>query len=137
VVEFGERDIHGTWAYDNKYVLLIAAAVLAIVGILLAIAVYQKRKVRAIEPVVLERAWYYDRAVSGFMGGPGRRAFDALNWFDRTVVDGAVNGVGRVVRGSAGGVRKVQSGYLRQYASALAVGVVLLLIWFVVVRGIL
>jgi NADH-quinone oxidoreductase subunit L len=136
VVEFGERDIHGTWAYDNKYVLLVAAAVLSVVGILIAFAVYQKHKVRAIEPVVLERAWYYDRAVSGFMGGPGRRAFDALNWFDRTIVDGAVNGVGRVVRGSAGGVRKVQSGYLRQYASALAVGVVLLLIWFVVVRGI-
>jgi NADH-quinone oxidoreductase subunit L len=136
VVEFGERDIHGTWAYDNKYVLLVVAAVLSVVGILIAFAVYQKHKVRAIEPVVLERAWYYDRAVSGFMGGPGRRAFDALNWFDRTIVDGAVNGVGRVVRGSAGGFRKVQSGYLRQYASALAVGVVLLLIWFVVVRGI-
>jgi len=136
VVEIGERDIHGTWAYDNKYLLLVIAAVLSIVGILAAFAVYQKRKVRAVEPVILEQAWYYDRGVSGFMGGPGRRAFDALNWFDRTIVDGAVNGVGRLVRGSAGGVRKVQSGYVRQYASALAVGVVLLLIWFVVVRGI-
>ena len=53
------------------------------------------------------------------------------------VVDGAVNGVGKLVRGSAGEVRKTQSGYVRQYAAALGVGVVLLLVWFVVIRGIL
>ena len=97
---------------------------------------YERRRIKAIEPEILERGWYYDSAVSALMGGPGRKAFDALNWFDRTIVDGAVNGVGRLVRGSAGGVRKVQTGYVRQYASALAVGVVLLLVWFVVVRGI-
>ena len=91
---------------------------------------------RAIEPEILERGWYYDQGVSAFMGGPGRKFFEAVNWFDRTVIDGAVNGVGRLVRGSAGGMRKAQSGYVRQYASALAVGIVLLLVWFVVVRGI-
>jgi NADH-quinone oxidoreductase subunit M len=101
-----------------------------------AFAVYERRRFKAVEPEVLEHAWYYDSAISAVMGGPGRRAFDALNWFDRTIVDGAVNGVGRLVRGSAGGVRKVQTGYVRQYASALAVGIVLLLVWFVVFRGI-
>ena len=70
------------------------------------------------------------------MGGPGRRAFDAITWFDRTVVDGTVNQVGKLVRGSAGEVRKVQTGYVRQYAAAIGVGVVLLLAWFVVLRGI-
>ena len=36
-----------------------------------------------------------------------------------------------------GKVRKVQSGYVRNYAAAIGAGVVLLLVWFVVVRGIL
>ncbi len=36
----------------------------------------------------------YDAAVSEFMGGPGRKAFEAIAWFDQTVIDGAVNGVG-------------------------------------------
>jgi NADH-quinone oxidoreductase subunit L len=135
VVEFGERDVHGTWAYENKYVLLVLAAVVAIVGILAAFAVYQKRRMRAIEPAILERGWYYDRGISGFMGGPGRRAFDALAWFDaRSSTARSTEPAARARLG--GGVRKAQSGYVRQYASALAVGVVLLLVWFVVVRGI-
>ena len=40
------------------------------------------------------QAWYYDKAVSGFMGGPGREAFEATAWFDANVIDGAVNGSG-------------------------------------------
>ena len=53
------------------------------------------------------------------------------------MVDGAVNGAGALVRGTAGEVRKVQSGNVRNYAAAIGAGVVLLLVWFVVVRGIL
>ena len=48
-----------------------------------------------------------------------------------------MNGAGKLVRGTAGQARKSQSGYVRQYASAVGVGVVLLLVWFVIVRGIL
>lgn len=137
VVEFAEADIKGTWAYQNKYILLGVAVVVALVGIAASFAVYSKKKVAAIEPELLAQGWYYDRGVSTFMGGPGRRMFDAIAWFDAKVVDGTVNGVGKLVRGSAGTVRKAQSGYVRQYAAAVGVGVVLLLIWFVVIRGIL
>ena len=49
----------------------------------------------------------------------------------------AVNGVARLVNGTAGQVRKTQSGNVRQYAAGLGVGIVLLLVWFVVIRGIL
>ncbi|TPW15840.1 MAG: nuoL [Acidimicrobiaceae bacterium] len=136
VVEFGEADIGGTWANDNKYLLLVVAVVCAAVGIAASVMVYAKKRAKAIEPAILEQAWYYDKTVSAFMGGPGRKAFDAVAWFDRTVVDGAVNQVGKLVRASAGEVRKVQSGYVRQYAAAIGVGVVLLLVWFVVIRGI-
>jgi NADH-quinone oxidoreductase subunit L len=137
VVEFGEADIHGTWAYDNKYLLLGLAVVIALAGIALSVAVYGKKKIAPIEPKVLEQGWYYDKSITAFMGGPGRRIFDGIAWFDAHVVDGAVNGVARLVRGSAGGLRKSQSGYVRQYAAALGVGVVLLLVWFVVIRGII
>ncbi len=137
VVEFGEADIHGSWAYDNKYLLLGVAVVIALAGIAASVMVYSKNKIAAIEPKVLEQGWYYDKSITAFMGGPGRRIFDGIAWFDAHVVDGAVNGVARLVRGSAGGLRKTQSGYVRQYASALGVAVVLLLVWFVVIRGII
>ncbi len=136
VIEFGEADIHGAWAYENKYLLLVAAAVVAVLGIAAAVAVYAKRRVRPIEPRLLEEGWYYDRAVTDFVGGPGRQAFEATAWFDANVVDGAVNGVARSVRASAGVGRRAQSGYVRQYAAAIGAGVVLLLVWFVIVRGV-
>ncbi|MFM7899497.1 MAG: NADH-quinone oxidoreductase subunit L, partial [Actinomycetota bacterium] len=57
VVAEAERSIKGTWAYDNKYVLLGAAIVVALAGIALSVAVYAKRRLSAIEPKLLENAW--------------------------------------------------------------------------------
>ncbi len=118
-----------------KVPLAVVATVVALIGIALSIMVYAKHKVKPIEPAVLAEGWYYDTTVSRFMGGPGRRAFDAVAWYDATIVDGAVNGVGRLVRGTAQRIRTVQSGNVRNYAAFIGVGVVLLLAWFVVVRG--
>jgi NADH-quinone oxidoreductase subunit L len=137
VTEFGQRNISGTWANDNKYVLMAFAIVAAAAGIILATAVYGKHRIKAVEPQILADAWRYDAAVSAFMGGPGRAAFDGVAWADSHIIDGAVNGTGQIVRASATQERKTQSGNLRNYAAAIGVGVVLLLGWFVVVRGIL
>jgi NADH-quinone oxidoreductase subunit L len=120
-----------------KLPLALVATAVALLGIVAGYLIYARHKAKAIEPAILEEAWMYDKAVTAFMGGPGRRSFEALAWFDRNIIDGAVNGVGRLVRGTAGEARKAQSGYVRQYAAALGVGVVLLLVWFVIVRGIL
>ena len=54
--------------------------------------VYERKQAKAVEPALLANAWYYDEAVTAFMGGPGREAFDAVAWFDANIVDGAVNG---------------------------------------------
>ena len=54
---------------------------------------------------------------------------------DLHVADGAVNGTGELVRATAGKVRRLQTGNVRTYAAAIAAGVVLLLVWFVIVRG--
>jgi len=137
VVEFGERNIDGTWAEGHQTVLMLIATAASVAGIIAAWLVYERGRIKAVEPVVLANAWYYDRAVTDFMGGPGRESFEGAAWFDATVVDGAVNGTGRAVRGVAGELRKGQTGYVRGYAGIIGIGVVLLLGWFVVVRGIL
>ena len=132
----GEAQIDGTWAEEHLYLLAIIALTVAIAGIVAAYLVYQRRRVKAIEPAILENAWYYDQTVSELMGGPGREAFGATAWFDANVVDGAVVGSGRTVRGAAGGLRRLQNGYVRASAGVISVGVVLLLAWLVIVRGI-
>ncbi len=131
VIEESERKISGTWAYENKYVLLGVAIVVALVGIALSLAVYAKRRLPAVEPKVLENAWYYDAAVARVVGGPGKAAFDGITRFDARVVDGAVNGAGTVARGLGGFVRRSQTGFVRAYAALIAVGAVALLAWFV------
>ena len=132
-----EAEITGTTAYDMKVVLIFVAIACAVAGIVAGWAVYQNKKAKPIEPELFARGWHYDEAISWFMGNPGRKGFDAVAAFDSKVVDGAVNGVATVVRESAGQVRKGQTGYVRQYAGVIGIGVVLLLGWFVVIRGIL
>ena len=131
VVEEAERSIKGTWAYDNKYVLLLAAIVVAFTGIALSVAVYAKRRVPALEPKVLENAWWYDATVARLVGGPGAAAFRGITTFDSRIVDGAVNGVGALARGTGSQVRRSQSGFVRAYAVILSLGTVVVLAWFV------
>ncbi len=137
VVEAGEADITGTWADEHPYILVVIAVGVVVIGLLLAWLVYLRKRLQPFEPAILANAWNYDRAVSWFMGNPGRRAFQGVADFDANVVDGAVNGAAAVVKGAATEARKGHTGYVRQYGAVIGIGVVLLLGWFVVVRGIL
>jgi len=136
VVHHSEVSISGTWAYSNKWLLLAVAILIAVSGVVAAIAVYAKGKFKIIEPKILADAWRYDSAVSAIVGGPGRAAFGGVAAFDAKVVDGAVNGIGSEVRAASGLLRKVQSGLVRSYAFVIGLGAVVLLAWFLL-RGIL
>jgi len=136
VVHHSEVSISGTWAYSNKWLLLVVAILIAVSGVVAAIAVYAKGKFKIIEPKILADAWRYDSAVSAIVGGPGRAAFGGVAAFDAKVVDGAVNGIGSEVRAASGLLRKVQSGLVRSYAFVIGLGAVVLLAWFLL-RGIL
>ena len=136
VIHHSEVSISGTWAYSNKWLLLVVAIVIAVAGVVASIAVYAKGKFKAIEPKILADAWRYDSAVSAIVGGPGRAAFGGVAAFDAKIVDGAVNGIGTEVRAASGLLRKVQSGLVRSYAFVIGLGAVVLLAWFLL-RGIL
>jgi NADH-quinone oxidoreductase subunit L len=97
----------------------------------LAWLVYERHRLKAVEPELFAHAWYYDEAVSAFLGGPGTEAFDDVLWVDEHVVDGAVNGVGSASTLSGRVLRVLQSGYVRNYALGIGIGAVLMLGWFV------
>ena len=118
---------------------LAAIAVLfGAVGIVGAFAVYVQRRVdpELIEQDVFAKGWYIDSSYAWFMGGPGRKLFDGISWFDKHVIDGAVNGVATGVAATGTQLRKVQNGQVRGYALGLAAGAVLLLGYFVTRMGI-
>jgi NADH-quinone oxidoreductase subunit L len=131
----GEREAHLTSAAESaKWGLLVVAVVVAVAGIVAAYLVYERKRVAAIEPPILAHGWYYDETLAKVMGGPGEQAFEGLATVDSRGVDGAVNGVARLLVLAGGQLRKLQTGYVRSYAAGVGVGAVLLLAWFVV-RG--
>lgn len=122
----------------TKWWLEIVAVVLVVIGIAVASAIYlgmKRERQRRYEPEILANSWYYDIAVSDFIAGPGMAFFTwVTDWFDRYVIDGAVNGVGWIARMVGQGVRRWQTGYVRSYGLTIAAAVIVL-IAFVLVRA--
>ena len=125
VVHLGEAQM--TQTTGVKVGLALVATTAGLLGIAIAAAVYLRKRAdlaAKIEKPIFAKGWLYDATITAFMGGPGRKAFDAIAWFDKTVVDGAVNGVGSIVREGSGKARLVQTGFVRNYALGIAFGAV-------------
>lgn len=55
--------------------------------------------------------------------------------FDNEVIDGVVNGTGTLIRVSGDRLRRVQTGYVRNYALAIATGAALVLAYLATRAG--
>ncbi|MBE3559166.1 MAG: NADH-quinone oxidoreductase subunit L [Ktedonobacteraceae bacterium] len=79
--------------------------------------------------------YYVDEALSFALVKPvegiGRLATRGLEGF---TLDGASRGIGSIFRGFSTGLRYLQSGYMRNYALAILIGAVLIIVYYVV-RG--
>jgi len=136
---FGPAVERAVLTSGTKVGLGAVAGVAALAGIAVAYLRWYRRSPEdnaALEPAILQRAWGYDALVAAVVGGPGRAvaAWSAFT-FDKRVIDGAVNGLASAVRSGGEQLRKVQTGYVRNYALGLAAGVALLLAWTVVRVG--
>ncbi len=80
---------------------------------------------------LLNRGYYVDDAyAAAFVGGGGAAATWAAESFDDGGIDGAVNGLARLVGKVSGWLRPLQNGLVRSYAVAIMIGAVGLLAWF-------
>ncbi len=112
--------------------LLALSVVVALAGITLAWFMYMASPVkadtigRARTPVhaLLLNAWYVDALYDRLLVRPLFALSSFLARVDLGVVDGAVNGVGRVVVAWAGSLRRLQTGYVVNYALTMLVGAV-------------
>jgi NADH-quinone oxidoreductase subunit L len=114
-------------------VLLVLSVIVAFAGILLAWFMYGAVPVRAdaigrprtVIHRLLLNAWYIDWLYDRIIVGPLFAASDFLaRIFDTRVVDGAVNGVGRAVVAWAASLRRLQTGYVVNYALTMLAGAV-------------
>ena len=88
-------------------------------------------KAHAMYSIMLNK-YYVDDIYNAFVVWPVVRMSREFLWkfVDVFMIDGAVNGIGRFVRGSAGTLRHMQTGYVRTYAGWILLGGVLLIVWF-------
>jgi NADH-quinone oxidoreductase subunit L len=116
--------------------LIAVSIVVTLAGIGIAWLLYRPRNAERWisfperEPAMagaLGHAFYIDDLYAWLVGTVGLRGAAALAWFDRAVIDGAVNGVGRLAVMASGLAPLWQSGKVRRYAlSFLAGGAALL-----------
>ena len=79
--------------------------------------------------------WYIDRIYDAVIVRPFILLGHFLNTVvERFVINGIVDGSALAVRGSAGDLRRVQSGYVRNYALSILFGAVLVVFYYVIHR---
>ncbi len=136
VVEGAET--HMDVAGAMQFALAGISVLVCLVGIFVAYRTYLAHKIDAkvFDKEILSRAWRIDEGYAAFVSGPGTWLFNAMVFVDTRIIDGAVNGVATLVRGGSLGLRKVQTGYVRNYALGVAIGAVLLAAWFLTRAGV-
>ena len=141
----GAPDIHPT-SFLAGASLSAVAVTMGVVGILVAFSMYrrglpdpERDPIDArLGPLaqVLHHGWYVDEAISSAVDGPIRRA---ATWIadvvDNRIVDGAVNGIGTVFWRAGGGLRRLQTGYVRNYAAGVLLGAVALVLFIAARAG--
>ena len=116
-------------AYGTKWTIGLVATGVAVVGLLAGLRAWVPTWQRPrLEPAVIRHGWYIDEGVSAAVGGPLTRLANAFSFvLDARVVDGAINGLARVAVGSGRQLRRVQTGYVRNYALGIGIGAAVLL----------
>jgi NADH-quinone oxidoreductase subunit L len=115
----------------SAYVVLIISVVVVMAGIVLAWTRYGARAVRpeligqprtALHRLLLNAYyvdWVYDRVFVQPLFALSRFSATVI---DQRVIDGAVNLLGRAVLGWAAGFRRLQTGYVMNYALTMLAG---------------
>jgi len=70
--------------------------------------------------------WWFDDLNHVLFIVIGGAIANGAAWFDRNIVDGIVNGLGAIVRRSGGGLARVQTGRVQNYALGIAVGLLVM-----------
>ena len=106
------------------------------VGLLLGFLMYRRVDIATVgvgggARLHARNLYYVDRIYEAVTVHAGGRLARGFARFDSGGIDGAVNGLGRAVAGLAGAGRRLQTGYVRNYALAVLAGTVLLGVLFV------
>ena len=121
--------------HNTEYALMAGSVAIAAIAILFAINKYSK-KPELNEPTgagkVLANKWYVDELYDTIIVKPLMSFANILkNIIEKNIIDGSVNGVGKLVQYSARQIRLVQSGLIGNYIMIMVLAIVVfVLLWF-------
>jgi NADH-quinone oxidoreductase subunit L len=141
----GVPEIHAT-SFVAGATLSAVSVAMGLIGIGIAVSLYRRGlPAPDADPLpqrlgvtgrVFQHAYYFDEGLARLVDKPGRWVADWLAGpIDQGVVDGAVNGVAVLVRRLAGGFRRVQTGFVRNYALVFVFGTAVLLVVVALTSG--
>jgi NADH-quinone oxidoreductase subunit L len=137
---FGEHGEHHEEHMFAPIVVSAMALTAVIIGVAIALRKYQFADVAGVAPENVSIFTRFARKDLGqdafneavFMR-PGQSLTEALVKTDKSVIDGAVSGIGRLAIASGSVLRKSQTGFARSYAAFILIGAIVLIagIWVV------
>jgi NADH-quinone oxidoreductase subunit L len=112
----------------TKLVLSLVVLAACLVALVLGLGTWKTAEHPALEPAVLTHGWYIDEGLAATVSGPVAAGANGLAFaLDARVVDGTVNGVAHATTLAGRQLRRLQTGYVRNYAIGLAAGTAVLL----------
>ena len=115
-----------------QWALALTDIAAAIIGLIIAVGLWRGAQVEKpqLEPEFLQRVWYWDDFYDTVIGRPSQKLATFCAWvIDARIIDGAVNGAAQLVRSTGSLTRKLQSGYVRNYALGIALGMAALVVF--------
>jgi NADH-quinone oxidoreductase subunit L len=113
--------------------LAVLGVVFSVAGMVLGWLAYARglfhRRPRMLE-TLLAHQFYIEDFYNAAVVSPSRAAAAWAGRFDRSVIDGAVVGIGEGLGRAGEALRRLQSGYLRQYAAIMLIGALVILAYW-------
>jgi NADH-quinone oxidoreductase subunit L len=124
-----------TLTHSTEWVLMAVSVTVALGALIIAVSIYGKKvdsEPKTVLGKFLYNKWYIDELYNNIIVNPLNRFAGFLkDVIENVVIDGAVNGTGKLVQYSARQIRLVQSGQVGYYILFMVLGIVLLFVcWF-------
>jgi NADH-quinone oxidoreductase subunit L len=123
---------HEPISHSKEYLLMGLSTLLILITILFAwfrFKNYQPKEERGFGKI-LENKWYVDELYDRVIANPLNRFAGFLNnIFEKYIVDGVVNGVGKVVNYGSRQLRLLQSGQVGSYVLLMVLSILILLLY--------
>jgi NADH-quinone oxidoreductase subunit L len=122
---------HNPAELSTERIFALISVTLAFLGIGIGWSLFKRHPLRRL-PSLLANKYYVDEVYDAAIINPIHVVSREGLWkiFDVGVIDGLVNGLGRVVTDAGSIVRHLQNGFVRSYAAIILLGALLIIGYF-------